>query len=154
LVSREGREGKKIAKEGALDVERLASIAIDCGLKAHQRLGPGLLETAYERILAHKLSMRGLSVETQVLMPIEVDGLTVDQGFRADILVERALLIEVKSIEKLAPVHGKQVLTYLRFMNLPLGLLMNFSGMTFREGLRRIVNNHHETRNFRLDMHQ
>lgn len=109
-----------------MEIEELASVAIDCGLMLHKRLGPGLLETAYERVLAHKMSVRGLSVKTQVLMPIEIDGVIVDQGFRADILVEGKLLIEVKSVERLAPVHSRQVLTYLRFMDLPLGLLMNF----------------------------
>ena len=120
----------------------------------HKRLGPGLLETAYERVLAHKMSVRGLSVKTQVLMPIEVDGVLVDQGFRADILLEDRLLIEVKSVERLAPVHARQVLTYLRFMGLPLGLLMNFSGMTFREGLKRVVNNHQDPTGSNLKIHQ
>ena len=137
-----------------MEIEELASVAIDCGLMVHKRLGPGLLETAYEKVLAHKMSVRGLSVKTQVLMPIEIDGLLVDQGFRADILVEDKLLIEVKSVERLAPVHSRQVLTYLRFMNLPLGLLMNFSGMTFREGLKRVVNNHQDSTGSKLEIHQ
>ena len=137
-----------------MEIEELASVAVDCGLMVHKRLGPGLLETAYEKVLAHKMSVRGLSVKTQVLMPIEIDGLLVDQGFRADILVEDKLLIEVKSVERLAPVHSRQVLTYLRFMNLPLGLLMNFSGMTFREGLKRVVNNHQDSTGSKLEIHQ
>ena len=137
-----------------LDVEQLATIAVDCGLKAHQRLGPGLLESAYEKILAHMLTVRGIAVKSQVLMPIEVDGLIVDQGFRVDLVLEDKLLIEIKSVERIAPVHAKQVLTYLRFMDLPLGLLMNFSGMTFREGLKRIVNNHRGTTGSPLAIHQ
>jgi GxxExxY protein len=137
-----------------IEIEELASVAVDCGLMVHKRLGPGLLETAYEKILAHKMSVRGLSVKTQVLMPIEIDGVIVDQGFRADILVEEKLLIEVKSVERLAPVHSRQVLTYLRFMDLPLGLLMNFSGMTFREGLKRVVNNHQDSIGSKLEIHQ
>lgn len=137
-----------------MEIEELASVAIDCGLMLHKRLGPGLLETAYERVLAHKISVRGLSVKTQVLMPIEIDGVIIDQGFRADILVEDKLLIEVKSVERLAPVHSRQVLTYLRFMDLPLGLLMNFSGMTFREGLKRVVNNHQDSTGSKLEIHQ
>jgi GxxExxY protein len=137
-----------------IEIEELASVAVDCGLMVHKRLGPGLLETAYEKILAHKISARGLSVKTQVLMPIEIDGVIVDQGFRADILVEEKLLIEVKSVERLAPVHSRQVLTYLRFMELPLGILMNFSGMTFREGLKRVVNNHQNSTGSKLDIHQ
>jgi GxxExxY protein len=137
-----------------MEIEELARVAIDCGLVVHKRLGPGLLETAYEKILAHKMSVRGLSVKTQVLMPIEIDGVIIDQGFRADILVEDKLLIEVKSVERLAPVHSRQVLTYLRFMDLPLGLLMNFSGMTFREGLKRVVNNHRDSTGSKLEIHQ
>jgi GxxExxY protein len=137
-----------------MEIEELARVAIDCGLVVHKRLGPGLLETAYEKILAHKMSVRGLSVKTQVLMPIEIDGVIIDQGFRADILVEDKLLIEVKSVERLAPVHSRQVLTYLRFMDLPLGLVMNFSGMTFREGLKRVVNNHQDSTGSKLEIHQ
>lgn len=120
----------------------MAAIAVDCGLKIHRELGPGLLESAYEAVLEHGLARRGLAVERQKLVPIRFEGLVVEGGFRADLLVEGCLLIELKSIERLAPIHGKQVLTYLRFLDLSLGLLMNFGGETFKEGLRRIVNNH------------
>jgi GxxExxY protein len=154
LVSREEREGAKAAKGVAVEIEALAASAIDCGLKVHQKLGPGLLESAYETVLAHKLVERGLAVQTQISVPIVVDGLIIDPGFRADIVVEGKLLIEVKSVERLAAVHGKQVLTYLRFMEFPLGLLMNFSGATFREGLRRVVNSHVDTRGSTLGIHQ
>lgn len=125
-----------------MDIERVAATAVDCGLRIHRELGPGLLESAYEAVLAHALQQRGLAVERQKLIPISFEGLIVEGGFRADLLVEGALLIELKSIERLAPIHGKQVLTYLRFLDLSLGLLMNFGGETFKEGLRRIVNNH------------
>ena len=123
-----------------MDVEALATIAIDCGLKVHQRIGPGLLESAYEIVLAHALEQRGLSVERQKLVPIRVDAVLIDGGFRADLLIEGKLLIELKSVERLTGVHGKQVLTYLRFLDLPVGLLMNFGGETFKEGLKRVVN--------------
>lgn len=136
------------------DIEALASIAVDCGLKLHQRLGPGLLESAYEKVLAHMLMELGLRVETQKLVPITVDGLCIENGFRADILVEGQLLIEVKSVDRFEPVHAKQVLTYLRLLDMPLGLLMNFSGATFREGLRRVVNNHQEIGGSPLNIHQ
>jgi GxxExxY protein len=92
--------------------------------------------------LAHALERRGLSVERQKMIAIEVDGLVIKAGFRADLIVEGRLLIELKSIDQLAPVHAKQVLTYLRFLELPVGLLMNFGGDTFKEGLKRIINNH------------
>lgn len=128
-----------------MDIEGLASIAVDCGLTVHRELGPGLLESAYETVLAALLAQRGLFVERQKLIPIRFRDLVIQEGFRADILVERSLLIELKAVEKLLPVHGKQVLTYLRFMNLPVGLLMNFNVPMFREGLRRIVDNHTRT---------
>lgn len=125
-----------------MQVEQIVAIAVDCGLKIHQQVGSGLLESAYEAILAHALEKRGLAVERQKLIPIHFDGLIIDNGFRADILINGTVLIELKSIDRLAPVHAKQVLTYLRFLDLPVGLLMNFGGETFKEGLRRIVNNY------------
>ena len=125
-----------------MDVEALATIAIDCGFKLHSQLGPGLLESAYEAVMAHSLAKRSLAVERQRPVPVTYDGVAVDEGFRLDLLVEGKLLIELKSVERLAPVHGKQVLTYLRLMNLSLGLLMNFGAPTFREGCKRVVNNH------------
>jgi GxxExxY protein len=123
-----------------MNVEKLAATAIDCGLSIHRELGQGLLESAYEAILAHELTKCGLYVECQKAVPIIYDGVAIDAGFRIDILVERQLVIELKSVERLAPVHGKQILTYLRFMNLPLGLLMNFGAPMFKDGLKRVVN--------------
>lgn len=125
-------------------VDDISAVAIDCGLSIHRRIGSGLLESAYETILAHELERRGLKVRRQVLVPITFDGLVIDGGFRADILVADILLIELKSIDRLLPIHAKQVLTYLRFLELPVGLLMNFGGYTFKEGLRRLVNHHAE----------
>ena len=137
-----------------MDVEHIASIAVDCGFKLHQRVGPGLLESAYEIVLAHALEQRGLTVERQKVVPIVIDGIVIENGFRADLLVERALLIELKSIDRLSSVHAKQVLTYLRFLELPLGLLMNFGGETFKEGLRRVVNRHESVDGSILQIHQ
>lgn len=124
-----------------MDIERLATIAVDCGFKVHEGLGPGLLESVYEATLAYGLARRGLLVERQKPVPIRLEGVILDEGFRADLLVEGKLLIELKSVERTAPVHGKQVLTYLRLMDLPLGLLMNFGAATFREGVKRVANN-------------
>lgn len=132
-----------------MDVEAMAAIAVDSGLKIHQELGPGLLESAYEAVLAHVLVQRGLSVERQKLIAIRYESLTIDAGFRADLLVGNQLLIELKSTDRLLPVHGKQLFTYLRFMDLRLGLLMNFGGATFREGLKRVVNQHANSANQR-----
>lgn len=126
------------------DLEELARIAVDCGFQIHNRLGPGLLESVYEVILADSLAERGLSIERQKPIPIHFDGRFFDEGFRADLLVEGRLLIELKSSERLLAVHGRQVLTYPKLLDLPLGLLMNFGGATFKEGIKRIANNHQQ----------
>jgi iron complex transport system substrate-binding protein len=125
-----------------IGIESLANMTVDCGFHIHRDIGPGLLESAYELLLAESLMRRGLSVERQIPISLKANGIVIDNAFRADLLVERSLLIEVKSTEVHAPVHAKQLLTYLRLMNLPLGLLMNFGGATFKQGIRRIANNH------------
>ena len=122
------------------DIEELARIAIDCGFHIHKELGPGLLESVYEMLLAERLSRSGYMVERQKLLPVEFDGLKLLEGYRVDLLVDGKLIIEVKSVERIAPVHSKQLLTYIRLARQPVGLLMNFGGATFREGLQRIVN--------------
>jgi GxxExxY protein len=122
------------------DIEELARIAIDCGFHIHKELGPGLLESVYEMLLAERLSRSGYMVERQTLLPVEFDGLKLPEGYRVDLLVDGKLIIEVKSVERIAPVHSKQLLTYIRLARQPVGLLMNFGGATFREGLQRIVN--------------
>jgi GxxExxY protein len=124
------------------DVEDLARVAIDCGLRIHRDLGPGLLESVYETVMAASLRRAGLAVEQQKPIAIEFDGMVFKEGFRADLVVEGQLLIEVKSVDRLATVHFKQLLTYLRLSGRPLGLLMNFGAGTFREGLRRFANNY------------
>jgi iron complex transport system substrate-binding protein len=123
------------------DIEPLAKIAIDCGFEVHDEIGPGLLETAYEAFLAARLADCGLRVEIQKPVPVTYRGIVIRDAFRADLLVENSLLIEVKSVERLGPVHSKQLLTYLRLMNRPLGLLMNFGADMFRNGLKRVINN-------------
>ncbi len=121
------------------DKEELSRIVVDCGYRLHVEAGPGLLESVYEVVLAKMLEQQGLCVRRQVPVPIQLMGLHFDEGFRADILVEDTLLLELKSVEKLLPVHSKQVLTYLRLLNLPLGLLINFGSPTFKDGCHRIV---------------
>ncbi|MBK7956034.1 MAG: GxxExxY protein [Candidatus Accumulibacter sp.] len=103
-------------------------------------LGPGLLESVYEIVLARALEKRGFQVDRQKVIRFEYDGMVFEEGFRTDLLVEGRVIVELKSVEKLAPVHSKQVLTYLRLMNLPVGLLINFGASTLKEGLHRIVN--------------
>ena len=123
-----------------IDIEELARSAIDCGFHIHKRLGPGLLESAYEVVLEAALLKRGLSVERQKPIGIRLDDILIADAFRADLVVQGRLVIEVKSVERTAPVHAKQLLTYLRLMEQPVGLLMNFGCETFREGLKRVVN--------------
>ena len=125
------------------ELEYLATVAIECGFRIHKELGPGLLETVYERVSARSIERRGLRMDRQKPVEIRIDGPVMRDAFRYDILVEDKLLIELKSTESNIPVHGKQVLTYLRLMHLPLGLLMNFGAPTFKQGLKRIVNNYH-----------
>jgi GxxExxY protein len=137
-----------------MHVEEIASIAVDCGLKLHKDVGPGLLESAYENMLAYLLERRGLRVERQVMIPIKYEGLSIEQGFRADLIVDKKLLIELKSVERLLPIHRMQVVTYLRFLNLSVGLLMNFSSEQFKTGLMRVVNNHADIKGSTLRMHQ
>ena len=136
------------------DVEILSEIAVDCGLRIHQQLGPGLLESVYEALMASSLARRGLSVERQKIIPIEFDGIAFAEGFRADLIVEAQLLIEIKSIDRLAAVHGKQLLTYLRLAKQPLGLLMNFGAATFKEAVKRVVNRHTNFASSRLRVNQ
>ena len=136
------------------DKEELSRIVVDCAYRMHVEIGPGLLESVYEAVLARLLFANGLRVERQKVIPIQVMGLSLDEGFRADLIVENSLLIELKSVEKLAPVHSKQVLTYLRLLDLPLGLLINFGAATFKEGCRRIVNGRQDFASSRLRVNQ
>lgn len=133
IASHEGTKTRR-------DKEELSKIVVDCAYRMHVEIGPGLLESVYEAVLEKLLSEQGVRVSRQKSIPVEVMGLSINEGFRADLIVEDLLLIELKSVEKLAPVHSKQVLTYLRLLNLPLGLLINFGAATFKEGCKRIVN--------------
>lgn len=136
------------------DVEELSALAVDCGYKLHLEAGPGLLETVYEVVLAKMLTDQGLAVKRQVPVPIRLLGMTFEEGFRADLIVEDRLLIELKSVENLLPVHSKQVLTYLRLLKLPLGLLINFGAPTFKDGCKRIVNGHRDIQTSLLRLNQ
>ncbi|MBN2427534.1 MAG: GxxExxY protein [Deltaproteobacteria bacterium] len=127
---------------------------VDASVRLHMDLGPGLLESVYERLLAEILIRRGLVVERQKPVCFEYDGIRFDDGFRIDLLVENQVLVELKSVEKVAPVHSKQLLTYLRLMKLPVGLLINFGAPTLKEGLHRIVNNLDPSASSRLRVNQ
>lgn len=118
----------------------LAAIVVDTSLNIHKSLGPGLLESAYESILVYDLGIKGLQVERQVPLPLIWHGMIVHDSFRADIIVEKKLIIELKSVEKLLPVHKKQVITYLKVSGFKLGLLLNFGSSLMKEGIVRLVN--------------
>lgn len=133
----------KPQRADAEEIEVIARAVVDCGYHLHNDIGPGLLEAVYERLLCEYLSERGLQFQSQLSVPIQHKGVVIDNAFRADILVEGRLLIELKSTETHSPVHAKQLLTYLRLLNLPLGLLMNFGAATFKDGVRRIANNYY-----------
>lgn len=113
---------------------------VDASYKLHIALGPGLLESVYETVLARDLERRGLKVERQKPLSFEYEGMRFDDALRADLLINDCVIVETKSVEKILPVHPKQVLTYLRLLNLQVGLLVNFGAPTMKEGLNRIVN--------------
>lgn len=113
---------------------------MDAAYRLHTRIGPGLLENVYEAILAKMLAERGLGVERQKPVSFRLDGVQFQDGFRVDLLVERRIVVEIKAIQKLAPVHSKQLLSYLRLMDLQVGLLINFGEERLKDGLHRVVN--------------
>jgi GxxExxY protein len=126
------------------EADALAKVAVHCAYRLHCETGPGLLESVYEVVLAKMLADQGIHVERQTPIPIQLMGATFTEGFRADLLLNKTLLIELKSVEKLQRVHSKQTLTYLRLLDLPLGLLINFGASTLKEGVNRVVNNYKE----------
>ncbi len=113
---------------------------IEAAIKIHQTLGPGLLESVYCIVLARVLEQQGFRVEREKSVRFEYEGMVFENAFRVDLLIDERVVVELKSIETLAPVHAKQLLTYLRLMHLPVGLLINFGGATLIGGLRRVVN--------------
>jgi len=121
-------------------INEISGHIVDAAIKVHSALGPGLLESAYEACLRHELSKRGLKVTSQVLLPVEYDGVRIDAGFRIDLLVEDAVIVELKAVEKMATIHTAQLLTYLRLSGKKLGLLMNFNVARMKDGIKRIAN--------------
>jgi iron complex transport system substrate-binding protein len=125
------------------DIEAIAHIVVDRAFHLHCDLGPGLLESVYETVLAASLSDAGLEVQRQVVVPITYKGIVIDNALRLELLVERKLVVELKSTERNAPVHAKQVLSYIRLLDLPLGLLINFGQAMFKQGIQRVANNYY-----------
>src|SRR5690606_13082957 len=124
-----------------LTENQIASIIVDRSYHIHIELGPGLLESVYEAVLFHELTLKGLVVERQKPLPIVWKNLKLNLGFRTDLIVNSKVIVEIKSVEQIHPVHPKQVLTYLRLTGLKLGLLINFNSPLIKSGMTRIVNN-------------
>ena len=125
-----------------MEINDITSAVVGESIRIHRELGPGLLESVYEKVLAASLTRNGLRVRAQVPVAIRYDGMTIDAAFRIDLLVEESLIIEIKAVDALTKLHAKQMLTYLRLMEQPVGLLLNFSGLTMKEGIRRLVNDY------------
>jgi iron complex transport system substrate-binding protein len=123
-------------------INRVSGDVLDVALRLHRDLGPGLLESVYEMILAQRLARMGYPVERQRVVDIEFEGIRFAAAFKADLIVDGRLVVEIKSVERLMAVHAKQLLTYLRLLDQPVGLLINFGGETLKEGVRRVVNDH------------
>ena len=132
------------------DLDDITEAIIDTAIQIHRDLGPGLLESVYEAVVGAALEKRGLHVERQAAVRFEYDGLVFDEAFRVDLLVEHEVIVELKSVERCAPVHSKQLLTYLRLMNKRVGLLINFGGNLLKDGLHRVVNDLQPTASPRL----
>ncbi|MEN9924297.1 MAG: hypothetical protein RL268_423 [Pseudomonadota bacterium] len=129
-----------------VDVDAISADVVDEAIRIHRELGPGLFEGVYETVLAAAMERKGYRVDRQKPVDIVYDGMSFSGAYKVDILVEGALVIEVKSVERLTGTHAKQLLTYLRLLKQPLGLLLNFSGETMKEGIRRLANNHRPIR--------
>jgi len=113
---------------------------IGCAMRVHTALGPGLLESVYESALAYELNKSGFTVEIQKAIPVQYDSITFDQGFKADIIVNNEIIIELKSVKKIEDIHLKQLLTYLKLSGISLGLLINFNEVLLKNGIKRIIN--------------
>ena len=123
-----------------MDFEGIAREIVDTAIRVHTRLGPGMLESAYESCIEYELGKRSLTVKKQVPVPLRYDDLVLDMGFRLDLIVEDAVVIELKSVQQLLPIHVAQLLSYLRAGDYRLGFLLNFNTVHMRDGIRRVVN--------------
>jgi GxxExxY protein len=123
-------------------IDDLSAVAVDEAIAVHRLLGPGLLESVYETVLARRIEARGFKVDRQHVVPLTIGKDHFDAAFRVDILVEGRLVLEIKAVEQITKGHCRQLMTYLRIMQQPVGLLLNFSGATMKEGIKRIVNDY------------
>jgi GxxExxY protein len=123
-----------------VELNELTGVIIGCAIKVHRALGPGLLESAYEICLVHELTKAGLRTERQVPLPVVYDEIRLESGYQLDIVVEDEVVLELKAVEELLPIHTAQMLTYLRLKNRKIGLLINFNVQVLKQGIKRIVN--------------
>lgn len=121
--------------------DEIGRIVVDSAVKVHKSLGPGLLESAYEACLAYEIQKTGLIVQRQAGLPLKYEDVVLDVGYRVDILIEKKVILELKAVEKLLPIHQAQILSYLKLSNCKLGFLMNFNVYRMKDGIRRLVNN-------------
>jgi len=124
-----------------MDPNQISGAVIDAGMTVHTALGPGLLESAYEDCLIHELKKRGLAAASQVALPVVYDGVRIDVGYRIDLIVEDSVIVELKAVDALLPIHQAQLLSYLKLSGRKLGLLMNFNVLHLKDGIKRVVNN-------------
>jgi GxxExxY protein len=136
------------------DIDAITADVIDVALQIHRELGPGLLESVYETVLAGKLLAMGYLVDRQKPIDIQFEGLRFDAAFRIDLMIDGRLILEIKSVDSLSKAHLKQLQTYLRLTKQPVGLLINFAGATLKEGLKRVVNDHVPSASPRLRVNQ
>ncbi len=141
-VSRGDAEVEETQMASSRSVDDISGEIVDAAYRLHRRLGPGLLESVYESILARHLSARGFRIDRQKQISFDFEGQHFNDGLRVDLLVEEQVVLEIKSVETVAPVHIKQALTYLRLLDLRVGLVINFGGATLKEGIRRLVNDY------------
>jgi GxxExxY protein len=124
-----------------MDIEKIASEIVDSAIKVHKALGPGLLESAYQQCLIYELRQRGLTVESEVPMPIKYGEVKIEAGYRMDLVINKMIVVENKTVEKLLPIHQAQLLTYLKLSGYSLGFLLNWNVTIMKDGIKRIVNN-------------
>jgi GxxExxY protein len=136
------RRGTEDAEE--IGLNEISGRIINCALKVHSAIGPGVLESVYQTCLLHELQKAGLSVQSQVALPVVYGNLRLDSGYRLDLLVADTVIVGLKCVEALLPIHKAQLLTYLRLANKPLGLLLNFNVVHLREGIKRVLNNKYQ----------
>jgi GxxExxY protein len=121
------------------EIERVAHEIVDAAFKIHTKVGPGILESAYQTLMIYELTKRGLSVEKEVPVPVVYEDVRLDAGYRLDLLVNGCVIVEIKAVEKLHPVHEAQLLTYLKLLNKRLGILINFNVKLIKDGIKRVV---------------